>query len=213
MTPPTISTGSLTSLASKISLVLLFSCAMLLSRAQEFEGIDSAFVNYSGSDTILFQTIVDNDPNKAALYSAVLPGLGQIYNGQAWKVPIIYGAGIIFAHFINYNHEMYNQFRTAQIAILDNKDYTVNPFEAVREGAFTDKNIARNTEFFHRNRDFMIILAVGFYLVNIAEAHIAAHLKEFDVNDALSVSLRPSFKSSPLISRTAGLSLVVSFGK
>ncbi len=192
-----------------ISLVFFFFSSLCV--AQDIE-IDSSFVNFkSGKDTVLFQSIVDNNPNKAALYSAVLPGLGQIYNKQAWKVPIIYGGAIIFAHFIRVNHEMYNQFRTAQIAILDNDPSTINPFEANRPGYFTDGNIARNTEFFRRNRDFMIILASAFYLINIAEAHIAAHLKEFDVNDALSLSIEPSFESHPLNSRSAGLSLVISF--
>ena len=158
-----------------------------------------------------FQTLVQNDPNKAALYSAILPGLGQVYNKQAWKVPIIYGGAIAFAHLINFNNDLYHQFRTAQISVIDSDENTINPFEAESPGNYSSTNISRLTENFRRNRDFMIILAGAFYLVNIAEAHIAAHLKEFDVNRALSLSIEPSIQSSPLISRTTGLSLVIRF--
>lgn len=38
-------------------------------------------------------------PSKAAFYSALVPGLGQVYNKRYWKVPIVYGAigsGIYF---------------------------------------------------------------------------------------------------------------------
>ena len=172
--------------------------------------MDSGFL-FQDDSVEFFNSVSELDPNKAALYSAVLPGLGQIYNKQIWKVPIIYAGAITFAHFIQYNHELYNQFRTAEIAVGDSRVDTINPFEEVAPGRFSQQSISRNREAFRRNRDFLIILAAATYLIQIAEAHIAAHLKEFDVNETLSVSVHPSIQTSPLFSRSTGLSVVLSF--
>ncbi len=180
------------------------------TNAQDRVEVDSNFLNMSDS-AIFFNSKVSLDPNKSALLSAVLPGLGQAYNGQYWKIPIIYGGGMIFAHFIKYNHDLYNQFRTAEIAVKDNRTDTVNPFDAVSPGRYGESSITRNREAFRRNRDFLIILASAFYLVNVAEAHIAAHLKEFDVNESLSLSMRPSIQPTSLFSRSTGVSLVITF--
>ncbi len=192
----------------RIHILVFFLFIFFQSRAQ-FE-VDSSFLNMTDT-TQFFQSKSTLDPSKAALYSAILPGLGQAYNRQLWKVPIIYGGVIAFAHFINYNHEIYNQFRSAEIAIFDNRPETVNPLEAVAPGRFSDQSIRRNRELFRRNRDFLIILAGAMYLLQIAEAHIAAHLKEFDVNESLSVSIVPSIQSSPLFSRSTGVSFVIAF--
>jgi hypothetical protein len=158
-----------------------------------------------------FVTVSDKDPNKAAMLSAILPGLGQAYNDQVWKIPIIYGGAAIFAHFIRYNHRLYHTFRTAEIAIRDSREDTINPFEEVAPGRFGAANITRNRENYRRNRDFMMIMAGVFYLVNIAEAHIAAHLKEFDVNESLSLAVRPTIQNTPLFSRSTGVSFVITF--
>ena len=191
-----------------ISLLLII--FLLPTYGQNRIEVDSAFLNMPDS-VIFFNSLTSQDPNKAALYSGVLPGLGQAYNGQYWKIPIIYGGGMIFVHFIIYNNELYNQFRTAEIAVNDSREDTVNPFEAAAPGRFAERSISLNKEAFRRNRDFLIILASVFYLINVAEAHIAAHLKEFDVNRSLSVSMRPSIQSTSLFSRSAGLSLVITF--
>ena len=172
--------------------------------------IDSAFL-FMNDSAVFFDELSRIDPIKAALYSAVVPGLGQIYNGQPWKVPIIYGGGIAFAHIINFNHRMYSQFRAAQLANKSTADFATNPFEPYAPGSYTDSNITRNAERFRRNRDYMIILASAFYLINIVEAHIAAHLKEFDINEELSFQIHPSFESTPLFSRSTGIGITLRF--
>lgn len=194
-----------------LAVVLLLSNDLFAQRNEDDLSVDSTFL-FMQDTAVFFNSKSKKDPLKAAMYSAVLPGLGQAYNNQHWKIPIIYGGGIVFAHLIRKNHKFYNQFRAASIAISQTAPVgTVNPFEVYAPGYYTDSSISRNLERYRRDRDYIMILAGAFYLLNIAEAHIAAHLKEFDINEELSVKIHPSFDSSHLFSRSAGLSFTVSF--
>ena len=64
---------------------------------------------------IYFKEISKVDPMKSAMLSAVLPGLGQINNKQAFKVPFVYAGFLGFAHFINENNKLYHTFRNAYL--------------------------------------------------------------------------------------------------
>ncbi len=44
-------------------------------------------------------------PSKAAFYSSVIPGLGQVYTRRYWMVPIIYGGLGTSAYYFNYNQK------------------------------------------------------------------------------------------------------------
>lgn len=134
-----------------------------------------------------------------------MPGLGQAYNNQYWKIPIIYGGGIIIGHYIRYNHEIYHEFRNALIAEVDGNDLTVNPYE------FSTEAIKRQRDAFRRNRDLLILIAGAFYVLNIVDANVSAHLNEFDVNEKLSLKVSPSIESTPLFSQAVGISLSLSF--
>ena len=57
----------------------------------------------------------DKSPKKAAIYSAVIPGAGQIYTKKYWKVPIIYGGLVTSAYFINDNNNQYKEYRDAAL--------------------------------------------------------------------------------------------------
>ena len=129
------------------------------------------------------------DPNRAALYSAVLPGLGQIYNKQYWKLPIIYGGGAVFLYFIKRNDVRYNRYRNALIAETDNNPHNVNPFPQ-----FDEQRLNSSVDFYRRNRDYMIIFACVFYGLNILDAYVDAHLNEFDVSDDLSMKISPTIE-------------------
>lgn len=127
------------------------------------------------------------DPQKSTMLSAIVPGLGQIYNRQVWKVPLYYGTFVVLGHMIYTNNRLYNIFRQSLFAEVDGNPATVNQFTQ-----FTENSLRRNTENFRRNRDYMVIIAGAVYLLNIADAHIGAHLREFDINDELTINYNPT---------------------
>ena len=51
-------------------------------------------------------------PSKAAFYSSVIPGLGQVYTRRYWMIPIIYGGLGASAYYYNYNNKEMNKYRT-----------------------------------------------------------------------------------------------------
>lgn len=149
-----------------------------------------------------FQSVSTLDPNRAALLSAILPGLGQAYNGQYWKIPLVYAGGIIIGHYIDYNHRIYSEFQNALLADADDDPSTVNPY-----AEFGQTALIRNRDAFRRNRDYLMIIGVGYYLINIIEAHVSAHLHEFDVNDNLSMNISPAIQPTALFSQAIGIKI------
>lgn len=168
---------------------------------------DTTILNQNTAGIETFKSKSKLDPDKAALYAAVFPGLGQMYNGQYWKLPILYGGAIVIGHFIKYNNDFYNAFRNAYIAETDGVDATVNPYRQFSQAA-----LQRNAERFKRNRDFMIIMGVVYYLVQIVDAHVAAHLIEFNINDDL--ALQPSYHPrEKYFAQNIGMSFVLKLSK
>ena len=147
----------------------------------------------------------NHDPNKAALYSAILPGLGQAYNRKYWKIPIVWAGFGAFAYFISWNNQQYQFYRRNLIyEIEQNPDF---PNETPLETSVLKS--ARDN--YRRNRDMLIIFNVLYYMLNIVDAHVDAHLIEFDVNQDLSVQLEPSFQNMPVGNPTTGFTLTFSF--
>lgn len=147
------------------------------------------------------------DPKRAALLSAVVPGLGQIYNGHAWKVPIIYGGAALFGTWITYNNRMYQIFKNDELTIL-------NFSESKLPSAPDLEFVQRNRERFRRNRDYAVIISMIFYAINIVDAHVSAHLKEFEVNEDLSLKIQPAIQPNMFAGQmdaTYGLKLSLKF--
>lgn len=147
-------------------------------------------------------------PNTAALYSAALPGLGQIYNNKYWKLPIIYGGGMIIAYFLNYNNQLYLQYRNSLIALTDG-DPRTQPWDP-RFDANTYERLADN---WRRNRDLLIVVSIAVYALVIVDAHVDAHLDAFRISDDLSLDLRPSHQSLTYGQQFIGCSLVLNIGR
>ncbi|MFD1095504.1 DUF5683 domain-containing protein [Salegentibacter chungangensis] len=142
-------------------------------------------------------------PAKAAFYSAILPGLGQAYNGRYWKIPIAYaGLGVGIYFYIN-NDKEYDRYRDAYKARLAGK-----PDEF--QGRITDDGLIRAQEFYQRNKEISLLVTAGIYILNIVDANVDAHLQQFNVNENL--SLKPRMDYDRLAGKTRyGLSLNYSF--
>lgn len=161
-------------------------------------------------DTVLLKTYAARyDPRKALLYAAVVPGMGQIYNKKYWKLPLVYGGFIAIGYAINFYQEGYTKYKKELYYNLEN-GYTED--NDIRPGdEYTTSNYRKIVDQYKRERDFMIILMGGMYLLQIVDAHVDAHLKEFDLNPNLQVSIRPTVEQNSLIGRQSGVSLIIKF--
>jgi hypothetical protein len=148
-------------------------------------------------------SLLPKNPKKATLLSAMVPGLGQIYNNTAWKVPIIYGGFITDFYFIQYNNRRYDIFIQA-----------LNSFDKGETTQFPSLNrvaLVRNVEFWRRNRDLTILFMGVIYALNIVDANVDAHLSGFEISDDLALDIKPHFESFSSHNNTIGISLHFKF--
>ena len=125
-----------------------------------------------------------HSPKKAAIYSAVLPGLGQIYNKKYWKVPIVYAGMGTLVYFIGFNNSKFLEFKQAYKDFPDYKlDY---------DYPLTLEQIDRGMTFYKRWKDLSIIGTFGFYIFQILDATVDAHLFNWSVGEDLSLRMEPS---------------------
>jgi len=160
----------------------------------------SAYSQKSDLDSIKIEKpIAVHSPRRATIYSAVLPGLGQIYNRKYWKLPIVYGGFVTLGYFINFNNELYVKYKQAYSDIIDTdpntnsfKELNVNPifFEADKISQLTERlRIAKDGS--RRNRDLVVIGTAVFYALNIIDASVDAHFFNFDISDDLTINWVP----------------------
>ena len=140
---------------------------------------------------------VSHSPAKAAIMSAVVPGLGQIYNKKYWKLPIVYAAiGISVERFITFQNK-YNQYRRAYIDINDKDPYTNYHLTFGFPPSYSETQISqfitKNKETLRTWRDWSIVAMIAAYALNIIDANVDAHLIDFNLEDNISLNIRPSF--------------------
>ena len=132
--------------------------------------------------------LANKTANHAALLSAVCPGLGQIYNKKYWKPPIIYvGIGVLGYLIYDYSGQ-FNDYRRAYNYRIDNNVLTDPTY-----GRYTNDQLKLLRDDARRYMQLDIILLAGLYTLNIVDAYVDAHLTEFDVNEDLSMKIRPLF--------------------
>jgi hypothetical protein len=133
-------------------------------------------------------------PNKVALQSTFLPGLGQITNHRAWEVPIIYGGFAVLGYLIVDNNKQYDIYRDAYRQRLKNDTNNLDKFDIrspIAGPKYSSDGLLELREYYRRNRDLSIIVSVIVYAANIVDAYVFAQLKDFDVSNDLSMQLHP----------------------
>lgn len=160
------------------------------------------------------------DPNKAVLYSAIMPGLGQIYNRKYWKLPIIYGGFLGLTYAISWNGRMYNDYTAGYKAIMS--DNPKSPENAAIWGPLLGKgtdpqtiddarintlrgSFKRSRDSYRRYRDLSIIGAVALYGLCMIDAYVDAHLFDFDISPDLSLRVEPQVQADPFSQKAFGV--------
>jgi hypothetical protein len=171
-------------------------------------------ISQSGTTVIQSDTTVAQvdttlrTPQKATMYSAILPGLGQVYNKKYWKVPIIYGAGGAFVYFTIYWHTKYKKFRDAFLDGYGQPD----PPPVLIDGRLYDYDVLpRGRDGYRRWRDLCILGTAAIYFLNIIDAMIDAHFFYYDVSDDLSLRIGPALLDDPVTATAFGFKFNLGF--
>ena len=131
---------------------------------------------------ISYESETEPNPGRATLYSALLPGLGQIYNGEYFKVPIYWGCLLGSTHFLMNNNTNYLRFkRIYNEASLENSSSPINA-----ETAKWYRDVYR------RYRDYAIVATAALYLLQVLDANVFAYMHDFEVTDDISMDIAPA---------------------
>jgi hypothetical protein len=156
-------------------------------------------------------TVRKHDPRIATRRSAIIPGWGQAYNREYWKIPLVYGVLAIPVSLYFYNNSYYKKTKfayearykaeanpadTADLALIDPQ---------LKNLGITSLQTYRNS--FRRDRDYSVLWFLLAWGLQVMDATVFAHLKQFDVSNDLSMDLNPTFNP---ITRTPGLGLTLS---
>lgn len=146
-------------------------------------------------------------PGKAALYSAVFPGLGQVYNKKYWKLPIVYAALGAGVYAITFNHDQYQIYLDAFYTRIDG-----DPDNDQFSGQYDAAQLVELQNIYRRYRDLSIILTTVAYGLQVLDAYVDAHLFYFDVTDDLSFNWQPSvIRNQYSPQSSVGLGITLSF--
>lgn len=164
-----------------------------------------------------------HSPHKASIYSAVFPGLGQIYNKKYWKLPFVYGGigGVSYA--IHFNSKYYNIYRSAYRDFLIRDPGNTSYERVIPPGLTMDdvhgtyaqwfqRALQNKKRYYKRYRDLSYIGMAAIYVVNIIDASIDAHFYYFDISDDLSLRVEPAYiQPNPAREGALGLQLKLQF--
>lgn len=126
-----------------------------------------------------------HQPARAAIYSAIIPGAGQVYNRKYWKVPIVLGGIGVSYWFIQDNNTNYQRYKTAYLDVVNGRTDEFN-------GLYSADQLRSVADTYHRWRDLSYVALGLVYVLNIMDASVDAYFVRFDVSDDLTVQAGPS---------------------
>ncbi|MFM7768966.1 MAG: DUF5683 domain-containing protein [Bacteroidota bacterium] len=146
-----------------------------------------------------------HSPLKATVYSSVIPGLGQVYNKKIWKTPIVLGGMGTCVFFISKNSKEFQFWKSAYIAVNDTDPNTNATGIAL---GLSKAQIDFNRLLYKKYLDISYLSLIGVYALQILDAHVDAHLFQFDVSPNLSL------RTTPIVHPTfSGIHLTLQFIK
>jgi hypothetical protein len=166
------------------TLVLCLFFIVLLSPVQTMAQFNA---DYQQPDSTF---LLKHSPLKATFLSAVVPGLGQVYNEKYWKVPIIYAGLVGMIYYANFNDNRYEFYKNAyniKIRISDGETGLTDPFPS--RGT---ENILQIKDYWRRNRDLIYISIGLLYVAQILDSNVDANLFDYDMSEDLSLRLEPT---------------------
>lgn len=157
------------------------------------------------ADTI---TTKPHSPNTALWKSAIIPGWGQVYNRQAWKIGIIYGGAAVITYIGVDNYHNAQKFKTEYLNRNNGNTTDLLPEYA----NYPDQNIYNLYQAYEKNFQLSIIAGVALYALNLIDAYCYGHLFDFQINDDLSLQISPAVQSLPIgVGLASGISLQLRF--
>ncbi len=162
--------------------------------------------NPTAKDSAVKKPVQKFEPRKATIRSAILPGWGQLYNKKYWKAPLVWGALGTTAAVYFYNVKYYRLLKDAYIYRKNGQDELVDPeFQNL-----STESIRTYRNSFRQNVDYSVLFFILFWGLNVVDATVDAHLKAFNVDDDLSLQIKPGYSE---MANTAGISIVLHIGR
>ncbi len=196
---------------SRIVVIGLFCILAASAIAQDVEIVrdtipstDSLLIRKGGKVITIESYAKRFQPRKALLYSAIVPGMGQVYNKKYWKVPLVYGGLISLTYLAIQYNKLYIKYSDQLYGVLETPSIP-------SPNGYTESQLRTLIDTYRRQRDYFIILDGFMYILQIVDAHVDAHLKEFDLNPQLKVSIHPTVQQNGLTGRTSGFSITLKF--
>lgn len=171
---------------------------------------------YSKEDSLKkFYKII---PRTATIRSAMVPGWGQVYNRQYWKLPLVAGAFAVNIYFIARNDMRYHYYRNILGSTYTggtaspNTTFKVSLYDdaaTIRE--YNQDQLNNIVAGYRKNRDGSYLILFAVWAANIIDANVTAHLKTFDMTDDISLKIQPSFSSPDILEPVFGAKLILAF--
>ena len=132
-----------------------------------------------------FKSSLKPDPGKATIYSVLLPGLGQVYNGEYWKIPIYWGAMAGGVYFYSNNKRNYERYKWIY-------DQATSTDPAVEKPPVSADNALYYRDVFRRYRDYSILATALFYAIQVVDANVFAYMQDFEIDDDITLRMEPT---------------------
>lgn len=187
-----------------ISVLFFILCSFYCYSQKDSVNVETSYkINSSNS---LYNPL---SPSKAAFYSAIFPGGGQMYNKKYWKAPIVWIALGTSTYFYLDNNSQYKRYRNAYKQRRNGLQDEFTLDDGTEIISLTGLERAQKT--LRGNRDLSILSTVLIYVLQIVEASVNAHLLQFDASDKLTVNPRLFYDPIRIDPPSLGLSLKYTF--